>query len=307
MRTIVLLGPQRCSPTVAQTMRSLEVEGRVATVTAGWQECEPDDAELDELLHGRSANLGLYRRWLDVAERDPEFAAADRRRRDVLDELRAVYLLGLRHGLETVSELQRRVGNPQVTQPALADAIDAVRDLDARHLKRVGQVHAEFHADWSPHDRPVVAEHRAAVARGVEQAGALAIAGGHVGVLLSCLQLFNVAAGLGSQPVVAWSAGAMAIADRVVLYHDLAPHGHGDAEVYDAGLSLCRRVVPLPHARRRLRIDDHRRMALLARRFAPARCLVLDDGVRVDCPDGECGPDLGMVVGHDGRVSVVAA
>ena len=49
--------------------------------------------------------------------------------------------------------------------------------------------------------------------------GALAIAGGHVGVLLRCLKLFGVSPPA-ELPVVAWSAGAMALTDRVVLYND---------------------------------------------------------------------------------------
>ena len=48
--------------------------------------------------------------------------------------------------------------------------------------------------------------------------------------------------------------------------------------------------MPLPHARRRLRVDDPIRMSVLARRFAPARCLVLDDGTRVPLDDGRALP-----------------
>jgi hypothetical protein len=125
-------------------------------------------------------------------------------------------------------------------------------------------------------------------------------------VLLACLRLFGVADVLGERPVVAWSAGAMVVCERIVLYHDLAAHSPGHAEVFDAGLGLCRGVVPLPHARRRLRLDDVDRMALLARRFAPARCVVLDDGAQVDCPDGTCAPDV-VTVGEDGQLHRAAA
>ena len=74
---ITVLGPQRW-PTLDAVVRSLDVAGPVATVTAGWQEREPDDAELDGLLGGRGINLGLHARWQDVLERDPEYAAAER-------------------------------------------------------------------------------------------------------------------------------------------------------------------------------------------------------------------------------------
>ena len=48
-------------------------------------------------------------------------------------------------------------------------------------------------------------------------------------------------------PVIAWSAGAMALADRIVLFHDRSPHGPGHPEVYGSGLSVVRDVVLLPH------------------------------------------------------------
>jgi hypothetical protein len=44
-------------------------------------------------------------------------------------------------------------------------------------------------------------------------------------------------------------------------------------------------------------------MSVLARRFAPATCLVLDDGVRVDLGrDGALPPDA-RVLDDDGRIT----
>ncbi len=37
----------------------------------------------------------------------------------------------------------------------------------------------------------------------------------------------------------------------------------------------------MPHARRRLQMDDPMVLRVLARRFGDARCLLLDDGARV--------------------------
>ena len=52
----------------------------------------------------------------------------------------------------------------------------------------------------------------------------MAIAGGHVGELTRVLHLFHVAPYLPAR-VVAWSAGAMALTDRVVLFHDSSRTG----------------------------------------------------------------------------------
>ena len=301
---ITLLGPQR-RPTLEAVAWSLYPEGPIATITAGWQEREGDDSELGKLLGARDVNLGLYRRWLDVTERDPLFAAAERRLAEVLDEVAASYLIRLDHALQAVYAVQRRGGNGPLRAGILAEAIGAVRDLDAAHLRRVGAVRGEFYAELPPHERPVIAEHRAEVAALLGDAAAVVVAGGHVGVLADVLHLFNVAASLRA-PVIAWSAGAMALTERVLLFHDRAAHGPSDAEFLDSGLGWLRGCVLLPHARRRLRTDDAARMTELAVRAAPARCVVLDDGVRLDVrPDSGLPPEA-RVVTADGRIATAA-
>ena len=187
----------------------------------------------------------------------------------------------------------------------LAESLAAVQELDAAHLHRVSQVRLEFYARLRPHDRPVIAEHRAEVAQVLAGAAALVVAGGHVGVLTDVLHLFNVAAALRS-PVIAWSAGAMALAERIVLFHDRSAHGPGHPEVYTSGLSLVRGMVPLPHARARLLLDDAPRMAVFARRFAPARCVLLENGTRLDIDDGNWPPAT-RVLTEDGHVTTLEA
>jgi hypothetical protein len=99
----------------------------------------------------------------------------------------------------------------------------------------------------------------------------------------------------------------MALTDRIVLFHDRAPQGPGHPEVYGAGLSVLRDVVLLPHARTRLLLDDAPRMAVFARRFAPARCVLLDNGTRIDS-DGAGGCPAGTrVLAEDGRVAALGA
>ena len=97
-------------------------------------------------------------------------------------------------------------------------------------------------------------------------------------ILLNRLRLFDIGTLLADRNVVAWSAGAMALADRIVLFHDHPPQGAGIAEVADRGLGLFRGVIPLPNAGERLRLDDPQRMSLFARRFAPEQCVTLDRG-----------------------------
>jgi hypothetical protein len=306
VRTI-LLGPQR-RPTLDFVVRSLDLAGPFVTVTAGWQEREQEDGELGQLLGGQAVNLGLYGRWLDVQERDPEYAAASRAVQEILSALADLYLLRLDYALQAVYALQHRAPGGVVASAvasAVAEGVAAVRELDAAHLLRVNEVRGEFFARLPPHERPVIASHRAAVAGLLGPAAALVVAGGHVGVLAEVLHLFNVAAALQSfpGPVIAWSAGAMALADRIVLFHDRSPEGPGHPEVYGSGLSVVRDVVPLPHARARLLLDDTPRMAVFARRFAPASCVLLEAGTRVELSGADGGPPAGArVLGADGHV-----
>ena len=163
---VILLGPQR-RPTVDAVVRSLGFSGLAgpfATVTAGWQEREADDGELVARLGGRAVNLSLYRRWLDVQESDPEYAAGERAMQEVLAELQDIYLVRLDYALQAVYALQRHSGQDWLLSDAVASAIAAVRELDSAHLERVNEVRGEFFARLPPHERPSIAGHRAAVA-----------------------------------------------------------------------------------------------------------------------------------------------
>jgi len=297
-----VLGPQR-RPTLGPVVGALDLAAPVATVTAGWEEREPDDTELDALLGGRSRNLRLHARWQDVLARDPAYADAERQYRAALREHRALYQLRLDAALRGLREVTRYDGDDAVRSAARTDAEAVVRLVDEQHLARVREARASFSETWRPGERDAVAEHRSAVSHLAGSASALVVTGGNVEVLLHVLRLFAVPAPLA---VIAWSAGAMALTERVLLFHDRTPYSPSDAEFLDSGVGWLRGCVLLPHARRRLRTDDPVRMAELAARAAPARCVVLDDGVRLDLGShGELPPDARVVAG-DGHIGEVA-
>jgi hypothetical protein len=297
---VTLLGPQRL-PSVQQVVRGLDEQWCFAAVTAGWQERESDDAELRQLLGDRMVNLSLHGRWLDVLERDPEYAGAEREHEAALAELRQLYLIQLDHALQsTYAVAERREGRPRLREKALA--VEMVRLLDEQHLSRVRDAQLAFFDAWRPQERPAVAGHREEVRRELGSVDALVVAGGHVGELVKVLHLFNVGPFV-PDTVIAWSAGAMALTSRVVLFHDYVPHGVAQTEVFGEGLGVVRDLVLLPHARRRLRVDDQVRMSVLARRFDPVPCLILDDGVRSDVTrDGHLPADA-RILAMDGRIT----
>ena len=144
-----------------------------------------------------------------------------------------------------------------------------VRLVDERHLARVarsaGGVLRGVAAAGAAGHRRAPGGGAASCSTG---AAALVVAGGHVGVLVHVLHLFNVRRP-SRAPVVAWSAGAMALTERIVLFHDRAPHGPSHAEVYGDGLGL---VPGVGAAAARAAAAARRRparMAVLASRASP--------------------------------------
>jgi len=284
--SIILLGPQRFQPTLRDTIDSIGVRGPLAVVTAGWQEREAEVDELREHVGHPTFNLELYRRHIEVERRDPDLAVAFRARQDRLQRLQRLYRMRLDYALAPARRLLEEPGKGKLLVEHRRAAIRMVRTLDRQHVTRIRSIHQEFDETWAPSRRESVAEQRAELQELIGRCSVLAIAGGNVGVLLSRLRLFDLEPMLDGRTVIAWSAGAMALAGRIVLFHDHPPQGAGNAEVFDAGLGAFRNLVPLPHASSRLRLDDPARVALFARRFAPAICAILDPGARLDRVDG---------------------
>lgn len=300
MRT-VLLGPQRFRRTVGNVVNSVVPDGPVATVRAGWRDREADTSDLDSALAGRGRHLNLYARLTDVLETDSRYAEASLTHRDALEELANLYSLRLERALDSAYLVQRRAVRPELAAAALDDAIKTVQGIDRWYLDTLGQLHGELAAAAPAEESEPISRHRSEVAQLIDQAAVLVISGGHVGVLLRCLRLFAVTIPP-ELPVVAWSAGAMALTERVVLYNDRGPRGVVGSEVWDRGLGHAPGIVAMPHARRRLNMEDPRVLQVLVRRFADARCLLLDDGARVNLgPNGEL-PAGARVIGGDGTV-----
>lgn len=285
MSSLTLLGPQRLQPTLADAVkrRGIAPDGtaQIAAVTAGWQEREAEIDEMREHLSLPVVDLMLHARCERVFAENPELFRAHRARQDRLQKMQQLYRYRLDFTIQPARELLRREDDPELLDPERQAAIEALRRLDREHLARIAEVHRDFDRDHPRERYPALEKQRAEVAALLAESSALAIAGGHVAVLLNRLRLFGIADLIADVPIIAWSAGAMALAERIVLFHDSPPQGAGNAEVLDLGLGLVRGLLPLPHARLRLRLEDPHRVELFARRFAPATCLALDPGAAV--------------------------
>ncbi len=292
---ITLLGPQRDVGAARSAVTELMPEGQIATINAGWQERETDSEMLNEVLGGRMCNLELYRRWQEILDADAEYAGTETRLNEVLAELQAVYTLRLQHAMAALTTLRHRDAMPPVQQAAIAEMFRSIQALDEWHLRTVAETRDESYARVRLGERDHVVHHRTELARMVGDSTGLVLTGGHVGVLLHLLHVFAMGQ-LIRPPVIAWSAGAMALSDRVVLFNDNAPHGFSHAEVYADGLGAFSGVLPFPHPRRRLHLSDGERLAQMARRFAPRQCLLLRRGARFDLRDGEPLPAAAPVL-----------
>ena len=304
--TTVLLGPQRCRQTAGPIADSLAPDGPVATVTAGWRDRESDDAELDAVLGGRTRNLELFTRLGHVIRHDRTFAAAATSYYRSVDEANSLYNSRLQHATDALYATMRRSVRADLKDSALRAGLQAVRDIDSWYLWLIDELMEELRTEGDVDGSEIIGKHRGEVAEILGGSVLLAIAGGHVSFLGRCLRLFDVAPPE-HLPVLGWSAGAMVLTENVVLYHDNGPEGIRPAEVWDRGLGRVKGIVAMPHARRRLQLDDPVRNQALAHRFAPARTLLLDDGVAVSIgPDGRL-PDDARVIGGDGSLTTIAA
>ncbi len=294
MSSLTLLGPQRLLPTLAGVFDRLGIRepARIAAVTAGWQEREAEIEEMREHLSLPVVDLQLHRRCEQAFAEDPDLFRAHRARQDRLRAMHQLYRYRLDFALEPARDLLRRPGDAALLEAERESAIATVRELDRQYLERIAEVHRVFDRDHPAGSHPALERQRAEVAALLDDCPALAIAGGHVAVLVNRLRLFRFVELAAGKPIVAWSAGAMALAGRIVLFHDSPPQGAGNAEVLDLGLGLYQGLLPLPHARRRLRLDDPFRVDLFARRFAPDVCLLLDDGDAVTLDGEHPQPDV---------------
>lgn len=280
-KAVVLLGAQRFDPTLRAAIDELDVRGKIATITAGWQERESDDDDLTEHLDGRDVNLRLHERAEQVFRDDAELLAAHRERQALLRLRQDFYRVRLEHALDAAYVIGKRSAPSGILDDEARTSIEAIRNIDSLHLDRCTRDRQEFEAKMRPAERPALQRHRKEIEEILAGCDAIAIAGGHVASLLNRLQLFGIGDLAAGKTIFAWCGGAMVVTERVVLFHDSPPQGTGAPEVLDAGLALVGELVAFPQPEFRLALDDRERLRLLARRFAPAKCVALPSRSRV--------------------------
>ncbi len=300
-RPIALLGPQHTTPTLSSALEGIGAKGPIVLVAAGWEEREAETSELEAHIGSKVQNLGLWPACEAAFEEDAQLRAQMFVRYDRMQELSRIYRIRLSAELGALRKLLAETdpGRPNdLVGPALNPAFEALRALDQNHLDRVTEVNDEVFD--AIRKRDAVRAKAEEVAERVAQAGACLVAGGHVGILYNRMRLFGVLDALPeSAAIVGWSAGAMVLTERILLFHDSPPQGAGDAELHGPGFGIAKGITALPHAGSRLDLEDGARVALLARRMGEGSISVALDG-------GECVVSSGAGWAFDGKARVLA-
>ncbi len=286
MAEYFLLGPQRPTVNLAAAFRTLDDGQSVAVVSAGWQEAEGDIDDVHAIIKCPLVDLRLYQRAEEVLAHAASLREIYRERQDRLQELQRLYRLRLSPSMLAARELLQADGDPAILKHEQRHAIAQQRVLDRHHVRRIRAIHKEFDTRIADERPPILTEHNAEIADVLSRCQTVIIPGGNVAVLLNRLRLFDLGPSLASKNIIAWSAGAMVLSDKVVLFHDNTPQGDRDAEVFDSGLGIVNEFVFLPDAKHRLKLRDKIGVALFCRRFAPAMCVTLDSGSLLRYQDG---------------------
>jgi len=275
----LLLGPQR--PVVnfdSALARSGIGDGPIGVISAAWQEAEGDIDGMQRLVKNPLSDLHLYQKTEALFAADTRLHEAYRQRQERLKEQQRLYRLRLRQLKIAARVILRAEGEPSVVAAERRHAISQLRALDQHHLRQVDKIHARFDKGFNVDCHDLLADHTTSLAEALSQFETLLITGGNVVVLMNRLRLFGLGPQLRRKNIVAWSAGAMVLADRIVLFHERMPQGRRDAEIMCRGMAIVPDTVLLPNASGRLKLRDSLRIGLFGRRFSPADCVTLDNG-----------------------------
>lgn len=284
----LILGPQRPELYIGDAMRQHELDtGTLAVISAGWQEAEGDIDVLRSELGSPLLDLGIYDRSQTLFAAEPELQAAYRERQERLTEQQALYRLRLKQHAIAVRRTLSAEGTPAVIAPERRHAVSQLRALDRHHQRQIDIAHMRFDSEFNVSNNGALASATQAIHDLLEPIETVIITGGNLLILMNRLRLFGLDRVLANKHVVAWSAGAMVLGDRAVLFHERMPQGLRDAELIDRGLGLLSKVIAMPDARNRLRTGNKLRMSAMSRRFAPATCCLLNNRSMALFEDGK--------------------
>ena len=307
--TQILLGPQRPIVNLGEAIAEAGFEaGSLAVISAAWQEAEND---IDDVRHAVGlplVDLELYRRAEALITGDASIGDAYRARQDRLRQQQRLYRLRLQQLATAAREMLRAEGDHDMIATEQRHAVAQLRALDRHHLQCVEAIHGDFETHYSASTVPDIARHVHELRELLAKTDGLLVTGGNIIVLLNRMRLFGMRELIGDKPIIGWSAGAMVLAKRIVLFHDRMPQGEREPELLGAGLGVVPGCVIFPDPAQRLREAEKLRAGLMSRRFAPDTCVTLDSGAFVEMRDGRVvRASEARRIGRTGRFTKVKA
>lgn len=306
----VVLGPQPGRISLGPGLEALDLPpGPVAAITVGWRETEPVLKEVEHELEGlgrQATPLLIGERVGRIFERDPSLAESHRTLQEGLLAEERLYGARLRRALETAHEVTRLSVAERYRVPYAEAAWREILAADRFHVQHHAALWQEFREAVGLAERPAVREEKDELERLLAEAAAVVLTGGHVAVIRNRLLLLGLGEALARLPVLAWSAGAMVLTPRIVLFHDRLPGGSARPEILGEGLRVLPGVALFPDARTRLDLEARRSLAELCSRMTPDRAVLLDSGDMIHW-DGRrwSAPDGIRVVSDEGEVETV--
>ena len=292
-------GAQRFDPSLARRWPKLGVTGRIAVITAGWQEREAEDEDLAEHLQGRDrqpAPARARRRCLPQRSR-----AARRPPRAARGAASPAGLLphSARARARGAARDPAAVPRPPTSSPTKRSAsIEAIRDLDAWHLASARAVRKDFEERCEPAPRPARRRAHRKELRGdrLRSATRSPSRGGHVASLLNRLvavrsrQARRQTARLRVVRRARWPSAIASSSSTTTLRK-----GQARARCSTPGSASSPARSCLPAARGPPAPRRPERVQVMARRFAPASCLAFPARSRITWRRGRFTSPHGVI------------
>lgn len=249
-------------------------------------------------------NLSLIHEVRGLARSAPALMAAWQEARRIGDTARHFYL---EHNAHLIQLFRRTLAagkreDPSLTVPRLASdqghygaglrlmrlalsrglrqALATLEANDDHLIELLGEIEQRaFDAAGIAYD-PAWRAARERLEQRILAANAIILFGGHLDRLLDALRFFRLRDALGEAlrrgaTIIAMSAGAMVLCERVIIYDDFAADRR-DFQLYDRGLALVRDIQLFPHCMERIQTDEPDNLAYLARRFRHHACVGLN-------------------------------
>lgn len=185
----------------------------------------------------------------------------------------------------------------------LVASIDGLVANDDRMLNALTFAQEQLLARTGLRVDPAWNEQRRQLEERILWADTILFFGGSPEKLLAPLRFFDLRAALletlrRGATLIASSAGALVLCDRVVVYDQFSRQQHRDFQVIDRGLGLVAGLQVLPHCMDRIQTDDADNLAYLARRFSKRLSVGLNRESYLLLEPG--GPRATAVGEHDG-------